>query len=197
MMLCVYDEFAPGKAQLRAALTALSLPVPPEIEDLDDGDRPAALAAHLQRAATRATHNLVNAAPGLGEAARRAQAGFPHGWPVPEDHWRAARIELAFPTARLAMLMDDQHTDSAVTMDDPDADPDEDGGMEQVEAHAEGAWAAVQAAGALIDLRLVPASRQLAEATLDLVEERTARLIASYEALVRHHTDSAGADGVS
>ncbi|MER6978552.1 hypothetical protein [Streptomyces carpinensis] len=44
-------------------------------------------------------------------------------------------------------------------MDDPDADQDEDGGMEQVEAQAEGAWAAVEAAGALIDLAVLPPVR--------------------------------------
>ncbi|MGA5627853.1 hypothetical protein ACPCTH_23495 [Streptomyces cellulosae] len=44
---------------------------------------------------------------------------------------RAARIELAFPAGQLALL-DDQHTDAAVTMDDPDAGQDEDYGIEQV-----------------------------------------------------------------
>ncbi|WP_153547626.1 hypothetical protein [Streptomyces sp. RB17] len=138
------------------------------------------------------THNLVNAAPGLGEAAHRAAAAFPHGWPVPEDHWRVARIELAFPADRLALLLEDQHTEGAVTMDDPDADQDEDGGIEQVEAHAAGAWAAIEATGALIELRLALVSRQLAEATLDLVADRTERLIAAYETLVRHHADRPG-----
>ncbi|GHE84626.1 hypothetical protein GCM10014715_45940 [Streptomyces spiralis] len=66
---------------------------------------------------------------------------------------------------RLALLLDDQHTDGAVTMDDPDAD--QDGGIEQVEAHAEGAQAAGEAACASIDLRRAPAGAQLAEATLD------------------------------
>ncbi|MEU9480782.1 hypothetical protein [Streptomyces sp. NPDC048191] len=184
----MYDNVTPSEAQLRGALAALALPVPQEIDDLEDGERKAALAAHLLRAATRATHNLVNAAPGLGEAARRAKAVFPHGWPIPENHWTTARIELAFPADRLAMLLDDQHTDAAVTMDDPDSDQGEDGGIEQIEAHAAGAWAAVEAAGALIDLRNGPASSpQFAGAALDLIGDQVSRLDAAYHALARHH----------
>lgn len=80
-------------------------------------------------------------------------------------------------------------------MDDPDADQDEDGGVEQVEAHAAGAWAAVEAAGALIDLRFAPAGPQLAEATQDLIGDRVGRLISAYEALVRHTGYRSDADG--
>ncbi|WP_228396671.1 hypothetical protein [Streptomyces sp. RB17] len=66
MMPFVYDEFAPGEAQLRAALTALSLPVPQEIEAVDDGERTAALAAHLLSAATRAHPQPGQRRPGPG-----------------------------------------------------------------------------------------------------------------------------------
>ncbi|MFJ9846333.1 hypothetical protein ACIRYZ_39015 [Kitasatospora sp. NPDC101155] len=183
----MYDEIAPSEAQLRAALAALSLPIPPQIEHPDEGERKAALAAHLLRAATRATHNLVNATDRIGEAGHRAEAAFPHGWPVDEDHWTVAHLELAFPADRMGLLLEDQHAQRAVSMDDPDSDMGDDGGIDQVEAHAEGAWAAIEAAGALIELRLGPANPHLAEASLDLISDRIDRLLAAYQTLARHH----------
>jgi hypothetical protein len=182
----VYDELAPDEAQLRAALAALALPVPAEIEHEDEGERKAALAAHLLRAASRATHNLTNATADFGEAARRASCVLPQRWPIEEDHWTTARIELAFTAGRMEPLLDD-HSAGAVTMDDPDAEPDECGGTEQVEAHAAGAWAAIEAAGVLIDLRQKEADPQLTEAILDLAGDRIDWLIGAFQALARHH----------
>ncbi|MFJ9846878.1 hypothetical protein ACIRYZ_41890 [Kitasatospora sp. NPDC101155] len=43
----MYDDLAPDETQLRAALAALAVPVPAEIEYTEEGERTAALAAHL------------------------------------------------------------------------------------------------------------------------------------------------------
>jgi hypothetical protein len=185
-MVTVYDTLAPDEGQLRTALAALALPVPEEIESLEEGARTAALASHLLRAATRATHNLVNAAADLGGVARRAEAVFPHDWPVAEDHWTVARIELAWTADRLDVLHDDQHSAGAVLMDNPDA-KDDDEGVEQMEAHAAGAWAAVEAAADLVSMRLDPPDPALARVTLDLVGDHIDRLTNAYQELARHH----------
>ncbi|MFD9061142.1 hypothetical protein ACFVZ3_06430 [Kitasatospora purpeofusca] len=191
-MVTVYDTLAPDEDQLRAALAALALPVPEEIESLEDGARTAALAGHLLRAATRATHNLVNAAPDLGGAGRRAEAVFPHDWPIAEDHRQVALIELAWTADRLDVLHGDQHSENAVLMDSPDA-KDDDEGVEQVEAHAAGTWAAVEAAKDLVTMRLDPPNPALAHVTLDLVGDHIDRLTNAYQELAHHHGHPAAA----
>ncbi|WP_157531749.1 MULTISPECIES: hypothetical protein [unclassified Kitasatospora] len=182
----MYDNFVPDEAGLRAAHAALELEVPVEIEHQDQGRRLAALSAHLQRAMTRATYNLVDCyGPDAAAAARRASAVMPLGWPVEEDQWQAARIELTFTKSRFTRLID-----TGPAPDAPDGSlpwTDEREGHVVMEAHAAGAEAALDLATDLIDLRLNPGNSHLVRAALHTMAEHLDTLAGIRRVLLEHH----------
>ncbi|MFG2823500.1 hypothetical protein ACGFX4_29250 [Kitasatospora sp. NPDC048365] len=186
----MYEDFLPDEAQLRAAHAALGLAVPAEIEHRDEGRRLAALSAHLQRAMTSSTYNLVNCTgPDAAGSARRAGAVMPHGWPLPEDNWRAARVEMTFTRSRFTRLI---HTDeNAGPAADrtpgrvPWTDPREED--VELEAHAVGAEAALDVATDLVDLRLDPGNPELVAAALHTLTEHLGTLASVHRALLAHH----------
>ncbi|MFJ5926443.1 hypothetical protein ACIQF6_27960 [Kitasatospora sp. NPDC092948] len=112
----MYTNLNPTEGQLREALRALGVDIPPALEHEDGEVWAGLLAAHLGRAADHASYNLL-AAVSPHTAIEISERTKPLAWPVPEDHQAAVLRHLGRADGHLAVLAEDFAPPGAVALD--------------------------------------------------------------------------------